>query len=153
MPDDDFSLSDVSFEKVKFTKEHLMVMIMGIGLFAFIIFAVQELGWWINEMAGAFFLMGILAVFISRMSLDDASKAFVSGMKEMVVAALVVGFARGVQVVLQDGQILDTIIHSAADITYSNITSLLQQAECSSSRQHLTFSFLQVPGRQLLQCL
>ncbi len=79
MPDDDFSLSDISFEKVKFTKEHLMVMIMGIGLFAFIIFAVQELGWWINEMAGAFFLMGILAVIISRMSLVDASEAFVSG--------------------------------------------------------------------------
>lgn len=115
MPDDDFSLSDISFEKVKFTKEHFMVMIMGIGLFAFIIFAVQELNWWINEMAGAFFLMGILAVIISRMSLVDASEAFVSGMKEMVVAALVVGFARGVQVVLQDGLILDTIIHSAAD--------------------------------------
>ena len=115
MPDDDFSLSDISFEKVKFTKEHFMVMIMGIGLFAFIIFAVQELGWWINEMAGAFFLMGILAVIISRMSLSDASEAFVSGMKEMVVAALVVGFARGVQIVLQDGQILDTIIHSAAN--------------------------------------
>jgi uncharacterized ion transporter superfamily protein YfcC len=114
MPDDDFSLSDISFEKVKFTKEHLLVMIMGIGLFTFIIFAVQELGWWINEMAGAFFLMGILAVIISRMSLSDASEAFVRGMKEMVVAALVVGFARGVQVVLQDGQILDTIIHSAA---------------------------------------
>ena len=115
MPDDDFSLSDISFEKVKFTKEHLMVMIMGIGLFVFIIFAVQELNWWINEMAGAFFLMGILAVIISRMSLVDASEAFVRGMKEMVVAALVVGFARGVQVVLQDGLILDTIIHSAAD--------------------------------------
>jgi uncharacterized ion transporter superfamily protein YfcC len=114
MPDDDFSLSDISFEKVKFTKEHLIVMIMGIGLFTFIIFAVQKLGWWINEMAGAFFLMGILAVIISRMSLVDASEAFVKGMKEMVVAALVVGFARGVQVVLQDGQILDTIIHSAA---------------------------------------
>lgn len=115
MPDDDFALDDLSFEKVNFKKEHLMVMIMGIGLFAFIIFAVQELGWWINEMAGAFFLMGILAVIISRMTLGDASNAFVSGMKEMVVAALVVGFARGVQVVLQDGQILDTIIHSAAD--------------------------------------
>ena len=114
MPDDDFSLSDVSFEKVNFTNKHLMVMIMGIGLFTFIIFAVQEFGWWINEMAGAFFLMGILAVIISRITLKDAAEAFVSGMKEMVVASLVVGFARGVQVVLQDGQILDTIINSAA---------------------------------------
>ena len=115
LPDDDFALEDLSFEKVDYTKRHLMVMIMGFTLFAFIIFAVQELGWWINEMAGVFFLMGILALIISRMSLSDAADAFVKGMKEMVVAAIVVGFARGVQVVLQDGLILDTIIHSAAD--------------------------------------
>ena len=48
------------------------------------------------------------------MKLNEATKAFVKGMEDMVVAALVVGFARGVQVVLQDGQILDTIIYSAA---------------------------------------
>ncbi len=65
-------------------------------------------------MSGAFFLLGILCVIISRMSLSDASNSFIKGMQEMVVAALVVGFARGVQVVLQDGQILDTIINSAA---------------------------------------
>jgi len=65
-------------------------------------------------MAGGFLLIGFSAIVISHMSLNDATKAFVKGMEDMVVAALVVGFARGVQVVLQDGQILDTIIYSAA---------------------------------------
>jgi uncharacterized ion transporter superfamily protein YfcC len=37
-------------------------------------------------------------------------------MEEMTVAALVVGFARGITVVLQDGQILDTLIFSAASM-------------------------------------
>jgi uncharacterized ion transporter superfamily protein YfcC len=114
MPDDDFSLEEHSFEKVDFKKEHLITLIVGAGLFAFIIFAVQEFGWWINEMAGGFLLIGFSAILISRMSLNNATKAFVKGMEDMVVAALVVGFARGVQVVLQDGQILDTIIYSAA---------------------------------------
>ncbi|MBT8382952.1 MAG: TIGR00366 family protein, partial [Ignavibacteria bacterium] len=62
-----------------------------------------------------FFLIGILAIIISRLSLKDASSSFVKGMSEMVVAALVVGFAKGVEVVLSDGQILDTIINSAAN--------------------------------------
>lgn len=114
MPDDDFSLEEYSFEKVALKKEHLIILVAGIVLFAFIIFAVQEFGWWINEMAGGFLLIGFSAIAISRMSLNNATKAFVKGMEDMVVAALVVGFARGVQVVLQDGQILDTIIHSAA---------------------------------------
>jgi uncharacterized ion transporter superfamily protein YfcC len=99
---------------VDFKKEHLIILIVGAVLFAFIIFAVQEFGWWINEMAGGFLLIGFSAIAISRMSLSDATKSFVKGMEDMVVAALVVGFARGVQVVLQDGQILDTIIYSAA---------------------------------------
>ncbi len=114
MPDDDFSIEEHSFEKVDFKTNHIVIMIVGAGLFAFIIFAVQEFGWWINEMAGGFLLIGFAAVVISRMSVTDATQAFVKGMEDMVVAALVVGFARGVQVVLQDGQILDTIIHSAA---------------------------------------
>jgi uncharacterized ion transporter superfamily protein YfcC len=37
-------------------------------------------------------------------------------MEEMVVAAMVVGFARGIEVVLADGQILDTLVHSAATV-------------------------------------
>jgi uncharacterized ion transporter superfamily protein YfcC len=114
MPDDDFSLEEHSFEKVEFKKEHLIILIIGAALFAFIIFAVQQFGWWISEMAGGFLLIGFSAIAISRMSLNNATKAFVKGMEDMVVAALVVGFARGVQVVLQDGQILDTIIYSAA---------------------------------------
>lgn len=114
MPDDEFSIEEHSYEKVDFNKNHLMIMIVGATLFAFIIYAVQEYGWWINEMAGGFLLIGFSAIIISRMPLNDATKSFVKGMEDMVVAALVVGFARGVQVVLQDGQILDTIIHSAA---------------------------------------
>ena len=114
MPDDDFSLEEHSYQKTEFKKEHLLIMFMGAALFAFIIFAVQEYGWWINEMAGGFLLIGFAAVVISRMKINQAASAFVDGMRDMVVAALVVGFARGVQVVLQEGQILDTIIHSAA---------------------------------------
>lgn len=114
MPDDDFIIESDSFVKIKLTIRHLTIIIIGIVLFAFIIYAVQFFGWWINDMAGAFLLLGILCVLISKMKLSEATQAFVKGMEEMVVAALVVGFARGVQIALQEGQIMDTIIHSAA---------------------------------------
>ena len=70
-------------------------------------------------MAGGFFLIGIVAIVISRMKLKEATSAFVKGMEDMVVAALVVGFARGIVVVMNDGQILDTIIYSAANVLES----------------------------------
>jgi uncharacterized ion transporter superfamily protein YfcC len=114
MPDDDFSIEEHAFEKVEFKKNHLYILLTGIILFAFILYSVQAFGWWINEMAGGFLMIGFCAVVISGLSISEATKAFIKGMEEMIVAALVVGFARGVQVVLQDGQILDTIIYSAA---------------------------------------
>jgi len=114
MPDDNFEIKDFEYVETKFTVRHLVIIITGILLFGVIIYSVHKFDWWINEMSGAFFLLGILCVIISGMTLTDATKAFVKGMEEMVVAALVVGFAKGVQVVLDEGQILDTIINFAA---------------------------------------
>ena len=114
MKDDDFNIDELCFEKIKFTSSHMTIILISFILFGIIIFAVQEFDWWINEMAGGFLLIGIVAAVISKIPINEAAKSFVKGMEEMIVAALVVGFARGVQVVMNDGMILDTLIHSAA---------------------------------------
>ena len=114
MKDDDFSLSEHAFDELELKASHIWIIISFVGIFAMIIYATQKMGWWLNEMSGGFLLIGFAAVFISRLSFTEANNAFIKGMNEMVVAALVVGFARGIQVVLVDGQIMDTIIYSAA---------------------------------------
>lgn len=114
MSDDDFDIDDLTFRKINLTIRHNFIIVIGILLFTIIIYSVHYYGWWINEMAGAFLLLGMVSVLISKMSMEEAVNSFVKGMEEMVVAALVVGFARGVQVVLQDGLILDTIINYSA---------------------------------------
>jgi uncharacterized ion transporter superfamily protein YfcC len=101
-------------ETIALNKQHILTIIIGFIIFAFIIYASVNLDWWFNEMAGGFFLIGLFAVIICRLSLKVAASAFVKGMEDMVVAALVVGFARGIVVVLDEGYILDTIIYSAS---------------------------------------
>jgi uncharacterized ion transporter superfamily protein YfcC len=95
---------------------HVAILVSCGFIFAFILFATQRFGWWMADMAGGFFLMGIVATAVARLPLGEAAQAFVKGMEEMVVAALVVGFARGISVVLSDGQILDTLVHGAATL-------------------------------------
>lgn len=109
-------VDEASHEEIKLTDKHITILITAVLIFIFIISASVFFGWWLNEMAGGFFLIGILAVIISKLSLKEAAEAFVKGMEDMVVAALVVGFARGIEVVLTDGQILDTLIYSAASV-------------------------------------
>lgn len=116
MKDDPFDLEDGASGDVAYQRYHTAIILVCGAIFGFILFAVQHYGWWMSDMAGGFFLMGIVAIFLARLPLADASQAFVKGMEEMVVAALVVGFARGISVVLADGQVMDTIVHGAASV-------------------------------------
>lgn len=113
-PFGDVDASAYQFEKHQLNRRHIMIIIMGVLVFGLILTAVQKLGWWLGEMSGGFILIGILAILISGLKLSDAMKTFVKGMKNMVVAALVVGFAKAIQVVLMDGEIMDTIIYAAS---------------------------------------
>lgn len=107
---------DAFGEMPDFTGRHLTILGVCLAIFIGIMVAVQSLGWWLNDMAGGFFLMGLIAAVVGGLSARQATDAFIKGMEEMVIAALVVGFARGIVVVMVDAQILDTIIHSAASL-------------------------------------
>ncbi|MEZ4764817.1 MAG: hypothetical protein R3C26_17065 [Calditrichia bacterium] len=72
------------------TNAHIHTFVVCLIIFVFILFAVQELGLVDGRMGGGFLLMGIAATIFSRLSIDEATKAFIKGMEEMVVAALVV---------------------------------------------------------------
>jgi len=114
MAGDTFELADQDSAPPALTRSHVAILVSCAAIFVFILYAVQEMGWWLPEMAGGFLLMGLVATAIGRLPLNRATRAAVRGMEEMTVAALVVGFARGITVVLQDGQILDTMIFAAS---------------------------------------
>lgn len=115
MKDDPFVLTEsVEMEGLKLERKHILIVVVAGVLFAFILFAVQKLGWGLIEMTGGFFLVGLATILISGMSGDESMKAFVKGLEIMIIPALVIGFARGIQVVMYEGQILDTLLNSTA---------------------------------------
>lgn len=117
MPDDDFEISgDVVLADAPVTKKHFWIAVTSLILFGLILFAVQTMGWGLIEMTGGFFTVGLITILISGMSGDESMKAFINGLQIMIVPALIVGFARGIQVVMQEGQIIDTILFHAASI-------------------------------------
>jgi uncharacterized ion transporter superfamily protein YfcC len=97
-----------------FDRRHRLALAAAVVIFAVLLYGVQRFGWWMDELSGGFFLMGVLGAAICGMRVDEAARAFVRGMENMVVAALVVGFARAISVVMTDGHILDTLIGTAA---------------------------------------
>lgn len=68
--------------------------------------------WYMPEITGLFLAMGILCAAIAGFSADRTVKELMSGAKDILSAALVVGFASGIIVILQDGKVIDSILHS-----------------------------------------
>ena len=69
-------------------------------------------GWGFNELSAAFFIMGVIVGLLAGMRVGGTTEAYVRGFREMTFAALLIGFARAIYVVLQDGRVVDTIVHA-----------------------------------------
>ncbi len=91
----------------------LAIFILGIAGF---VYGVSEFHWYIAELNAIFLAIGILAALIARIPAAETSRIFIEGAAAMTPAALLVGFARTIEVVLTDGQIIDTIVHSIAGL-------------------------------------
>ena len=80
------------------------------------VYGAANYGWYIGELNAIFLGLGVVAAAIARMSPVHTSQTFIRGASEMTAAALLVGFARSIEVVLSDGQVIDTVIHSIAEV-------------------------------------
>ena len=80
----------------------------------FLIVGVLGYGWYIGEISALFFSMGLLSGFAAGTKLDDIFKLFIEGCKDIFSAAMIVGFAGGIIIILQEGRIIDTILNSLA---------------------------------------
>lgn len=76
-----------------------------------LIIGVNRFDWYIEEIAGLFLGMGMLAAMIGGIGAEKAAKSFVSGARDMVGAAILIGLSRSVLIVMQEGQVVDTVLH------------------------------------------
>lgn len=92
-----------------------ILLVFGVGILAFVAGA-STAGWYISELLTIFLAIGLAAAIIGRLSPGTASRSFILGAEEMTAAAIIIGFARAIEVVLNDGQIIDTVIYSIASM-------------------------------------
>ncbi len=89
-----------------------LILAMVAGTFSLLVWGMLSQGWGFNEMSGLFFGMGILVGAIAGMGVGGTAQAYARGFREMSLAALLIGFARAIYVVLEDGRIVDTMVHA-----------------------------------------
>jgi uncharacterized ion transporter superfamily protein YfcC len=96
---------------VPFTMTHKIVLIVFGLSFAVMIWGVSSRGWWMAEMSALFLLAAIVVKFIARIRESEFVDTFISGARDLLGVALIIGVARGVVVVMNAGMITDTILY------------------------------------------
>jgi uncharacterized ion transporter superfamily protein YfcC len=107
----------------KFTGRHKVILLFFFLAFVVMVYGVipwEDLGiavptwwWWFPEMTANFLFFGILIGLIGKLSEKDLVNTFVDGAKDMLGVALIIGVARGITVIMNNGLITDTVLYWA----------------------------------------
>ena len=68
--------------------------------------------WYVMEISTLFLVLGLVSGIAINKSASEITKLFIEGVKDFLSAALVVGLAGGIIIILTDGKIIDTIMYT-----------------------------------------
>jgi uncharacterized ion transporter superfamily protein YfcC len=90
-----------------------IVLIIFTLTFGIMIWGVSSQGWWMDRMGALFLGSAIVIGIIARMGEKKLTTNFVDGARDLLGVALIIGLARGIVVIMEQGLIADTILYSA----------------------------------------
>jgi uncharacterized ion transporter superfamily protein YfcC len=97
-------------------RRHQLLLAVVVLTIVLLVFGILQYKWYILEIAGLFFGLGLLAGPIGGLSLSESADAFKEGAREMVGVALIIGCARAILVIATDGRILDVMLYGIASV-------------------------------------
>ena len=116
--DVDYSRGFEMPEDVRFTPQRafiLSVLLGGVALFVWGVSQWSGWDWYFTELNAVFLGMALIAAVVGGLSPNRTAREFCTGAAELTTTALLIGFARTIEVVLVDGRIIDTVIHGFAE--------------------------------------
>lgn len=107
-------------------REKLILLVFAASI-VILVYGVITNGWYFSEISALFLGMAIVVGLIGKLGLNGLAESLAKGMTSVASGALIVGFARGILIVLTDGNIIHTILYSAANflsILPSSVTAM-----------------------------
>lgn len=98
-------------ENLKFGWQQKLVLLDLVLAIAVVVLGVIYKGWYFSQICAVFLIMAVIAAIIMRWSISEIGKVFAEGFKDATTAAIMIGIARGVKLVLVEGGIIDTVVY------------------------------------------
>ncbi len=93
---------------------HFFILDLFIFTILYLVTGVMGYQWYVMEIATLFFVMGISSGIAMSYSANRITELFIAGVKDILSAAMVVGLAGGIIIILQNGKVIDPMLHGIA---------------------------------------
>lgn len=91
-----------------------IIVVLFVAMFVTALTGALTMGWYLNEIGGVFILFSLVAGVVGGNRLSDVINWFIEGASATAAVAVLIGLARSIQVLFENAQVLDTIVHAVA---------------------------------------
>ena len=113
-------------------REKLVLLILLAGIIA-VVYGCKVYGWYFAELSAVFVIMGILSAIVMGWGPNKIGELYSKGFTDIAMACMMIGLARGILMVLQAGNIIDTVVYyfslplAAFPSWFSGVAMLIMQ--------------------------
>lgn len=100
----------------KMSGRDIAIVLTVVIMMCVLVYGVFKYGWYLTEICALFIIMAVVAGFVGGFGPSRIATEFVAGAKDIVFGALVVGVARAILVVMEQGLIIDSVVHALASV-------------------------------------
>lgn len=117
--DAQWGMSEEAENAPAFTLKRKIILLLFVSAFPIMVWGVMSQGWWFPTMASMFLGIAIIVMFLAlfgkeRLSEKEIVDAFSEGSASLVAVSLIIGLARGINRIMEQGLISDTILHGSS---------------------------------------
>lgn len=100
----------------KMSKQNILIILTFVIGLLIILYGVFRLDWYINELSAVFLMIAIVCGIIAQMHPNEFSETVLKSVSQAAPGAFMVGFATTIKVLMEMGNIGDTISHNLAEL-------------------------------------
>ena len=110
-----------------------LVMVYGVIPWEDMGVGIPTLWWWFPEMTASFLLFAIIIGVVGGLSEKELTGSFIDGSRDLLGVALIIGIARGITVIMNNGMITDTVLNWCEERGGRPGRHWLRRSSCSCS--------------------
>jgi uncharacterized ion transporter superfamily protein YfcC len=96
------------------SRVHLIVLLATLAALTGLVIGIAVADWYLVELGAMFIALALIAGLVSGMGTGNTAAVFTRGAAELTGTALLIGFARSIALLLEDGEVLHTIVNALA---------------------------------------